>query len=119
MTSEINSPDRPTQAIFSVCVDESVVNAAATACSKVSGAHFTGEFRDYITANKRPQFSPSLKNATSCVALIDFDRNPELALETTERLHQIFLKRSVSWPSAHSWMQAFCCGQCATGAPNF
>ena len=93
MTSEMNSPDRPSQAIFSVCVDESVVNAAMTASLKVPGAHFTGEFRDYITADKRPQFSPSLKNAASCVALIDFDCDTGLALETTERLHQIFLKK--------------------------
>ena len=76
MTSEMNSPERPGQAIFSVCVDEAVVNAATAASFKVTGAHFAGEFRDYITSDKRPQFSPSLKNATSCVALIDFDRDP-------------------------------------------
>jgi pilus assembly protein CpaE len=93
MTGEINSPNRPSQAIFSVCADETVVNAATTAAGKVAGAHFTGEFRDYITSDKRPQFSPLLKNAASCVALIDFDRDMELALETTERLHQIFLKK--------------------------
>jgi pilus assembly protein CpaE len=93
MTTELSSPDRPNQAIFSVCVDQAVVDAATTAAFKVPGAHFTGEFRDYITANKRPQFSPALKNAASCVALIDFDRDPELALESTERLHQIFLKK--------------------------
>lgn len=93
MTGEMNSPDRPSQAIFSVCVEEAVVNAATTASFKVPGAHFAGEFRDYITANKRPQFSPSLKNAASCVALIDFDRDPQLALETTERLNHIFLKK--------------------------
>lgn len=93
MISEPSSPDRPNQAIFSVCVDDAVVLAATDASFKVSGAHFAGEFRDYITADKRPQFSPSLKNAASCVALIDFDRDPELALETTDRLHQIFLKK--------------------------
>jgi pilus assembly protein CpaE len=60
---------------------------------KIEGAHFAGEFRDYITSDKRPQFSPALKNAASCVALIDFDRDPQLALQTTARLHQIFLKK--------------------------
>jgi pilus assembly protein CpaE len=93
MTLELNSAERPNQAIFSVCMDETDVNAATSASLKVNGAHFAGEFRDYITSEKRPQFSPSLKNATSCVALIDFDRDPELALQTTERLHQIFLKK--------------------------
>ncbi len=66
---------------------------ATTAAANIAGAHFAGEFHDYITAERRPQFSPALKNASSCVALIDFDRDPELAIETTERLHQIFLKK--------------------------
>jgi len=93
MTSEANSVEQPTQAIFSVCADEAVVGAATTAASRVAGAIFAGEFRDYITAERRPQFSPVLKNAPSCVAVIDFDRDPELALKTTERLQQIFLKK--------------------------
>jgi pilus assembly protein CpaE len=93
MTMEFNPAERPNQAIFSVCMDEADVNTATNASFKVNGAHFAGEFRDYITSEKRPQFSPSLKNASSCVALIDFDHDPELALQTTERLHQIFLKK--------------------------
>jgi len=93
MNNEMNSPERASQAIFSVCADQAVVDAATAASFKVSGAHFAGEFRDYITSDKRPQFSPALKNAASCVALIDFDRDPELAIQTTERLNQIFLKK--------------------------
>jgi pilus assembly protein CpaE len=93
MISEIDSTERMGQAIFSVCVDAAGVTAANTAAFKVTGANFVGEFRDYITNDKRPQFSSSLKNAASCVALIDFDRDPELALQTTERLNQIFLKK--------------------------
>lgn len=93
MTTESTSNERMSQAIFSVCLDEAGVNAANAASMKVTGAHFIGEFRDYITAEKRPQFSASLKNAASCVALIDFDHDPELALQTTERLHQIFLRK--------------------------
>ncbi|HEV2644728.1 MAG TPA: AAA family ATPase [Acidobacteriaceae bacterium] len=93
MTMEQKIAERPNQAVFSVCMDEADVAAATSATLKVSGAHFAGEFRDYITADKRPQFSPSLNNAAACVALIDFDRDPELALQTTERLRQIFLKK--------------------------
>ena len=97
-----DNKERPTQAIFSVCADEALVSVATAAAFKLSGAQFTGEFRDYITAEKRPQFSPVLKNAVSCVALIDFDRDPELALETANRLHQIFLNRiSIVGVGAH------------------
>ena len=93
MNGEMNLLEQPAQAIFSVCADEAVVGAATTAASRVAGAIFAGEFRDYITAERRPQFAPAIKNALSCVALIDFDRDPELALKTAERLHQIFLKK--------------------------
>ena len=95
MNSEINpnTTMRATQAIFSVCADEDVVKIATSASFTIAGAQFAGEFRDYITAERRPQFSPVLKYAESCVALIDFDRDPELAIVTTERLHQIFLKK--------------------------
>jgi len=93
MSNDTNLQERATQAVFSVCVDATVVDAATAAASNVSGAQFAGEFHDYITSDKRPQFSPLLKNAASCVALIDFDRDPELALMTTERLRQIFLNK--------------------------
>jgi pilus assembly protein CpaE len=88
-----NSLDHSTQAIFSVCADQASVNAITAASLKIPGALFAGEFHDYITAERRPQFAPVLKNAASCVALVDFDRDPELALKTAERLQQIFLKR--------------------------
>jgi pilus assembly protein CpaE len=93
MINEINPSMRATQAIFSVCADADVVKVATSASFTIAGAQFAGEFHDYITAERRPQFSPVLKHAESCVALIDFDRDPELAIVTTERLHQIFLKK--------------------------
>ena len=93
MNRMTNTTEHSTQAIFSVCADEEVVQVATSASMNIPGALFAGEFRDYITAEKRPQFSSLLKNADSCVALIDFDRDPELAIETTDRLHQIFLKK--------------------------
>lgn len=93
MIGEINLFGQATQAIFCVCADEGVVDAVTSAAAKVPGAVFAGEFRDYITAERRPQFSAMLKNAPSSVALVDFDGDPELALRTTERLHQIFLKK--------------------------
>jgi pilus assembly protein CpaE len=89
----MNELNKSEQAIFCVCADEAVVAAVTSASLKVSGAVFAGEFRDYITAERRPQFSPTLKTAGSLVALVDFDRDPSLALKTTERLRQIFLKK--------------------------
>lgn len=88
MNRETLSPDNPGRAVFCVCGDEATVAAALDASAQMPGTQFAGEFRDYITAEHRPQFSSLLKRAAGCVAIVDFDRDPELALETSERLKQ-------------------------------
>jgi pilus assembly protein CpaE len=89
----MNQQERQVQAIFGVCAEDALMEVAGAAALKVSGAQFAGGFRDYITADRRPQFSAVLRNALSCVALVDFDQDCELALETVDRLQQIFLHR--------------------------
>lgn len=81
------------QALFCVCADEGVAALAGEAAVLVKGCVFFGVFRDYISAEKRPQFSSALKNADACVALINFDQDSELALETAERLRYMFATR--------------------------
>lgn len=93
MSTLNHDSDNVAQAIFSVCGDAQVVHAAMTASSAIPSTIFVGGFPEYITADKRPQFSPLLKTATSCVALVDFDQDPELALKTTEKLKQLFLRK--------------------------
>ena len=83
-----------TQAVFCVCTSDDVVRATADCSSDTDGFFFAGAFADYITAEKRPHFPPTMKAAAGCVALVDFDKRPgELALKSVERLRQIFLKR--------------------------
>jgi pilus assembly protein CpaE len=79
-----------TQAVFTVCASEEVAAAANEAVVKVAGAEFIGQFAEYISADKRPQFPDVIKDATGCVALIDCDTDPALALQTMERLRQFF-----------------------------
>lgn len=78
------------QVVFSVCASPDVTATAHTAVDCVAGAQFVGEFQQYITAGRRPQFTPAVKNASCIVALVDCDRDPGLALETMERLQQSF-----------------------------
>ena len=92
MPDPYNSPDS-TQAVFCVCASDDVVRAAADCSNDTGGFFFAGAFADYITAEKRPHFPPVMKAAAGCVALIDFDKDPALAVKSVERLRQIFLKR--------------------------
>ena len=88
MHKNAHNPDQIQQAVFSVCATSDVVAAAMLVIGDVTGSEFVGEFHEYITMDRRPQFSPALKNATACVAVIDCDQDPDLALETMERLLQ-------------------------------
>lgn len=92
MPSETLQFDHVIQAVFSVCASTDVANAAMAACEDVAGSSFVGEFHEYFNSERRPQFSQTLKAAAGCVALVDCDRNPELALETMERLRNVALK---------------------------
>ena len=78
------------QAIFSVCVTEDVDDAIAECAAEIPGAEFVGQFQEYLSAEHRPQFPDFIKNAGGCVALIDCDKDRELALQTMERLQQSF-----------------------------
>ena len=82
--------DQVIQAIFSVCATEDVANAVQQAAGKVNGAQFIGQFQEYLSAEHRPQFPDIIKNAGGCVALIDCDKDRDLALQTMERLQQTF-----------------------------
>jgi pilus assembly protein CpaE len=93
MPDDKSKPIQTSQAVFSVCATHEVVVAGTDAVAATAGSLFAGEFHDYITADRRPQFAPIMKDAPGCVALIDCDRNPELALETMERLQEIFLSK--------------------------
>lgn len=81
------------QAVFSVCTTPEVASTALVAVSTVPGAVFAGEFQEYIAGDRRPEFPHAIKSAVGIVALIDCDRDPELALETMERLQQTFLHK--------------------------
>jgi pilus assembly protein CpaE len=78
------------QAVFSVCIPNELSGSVLEGVSAVSGAEFIGQFQEYITTEKRPQFPPMMAEVAGCVALIDCDLDPERALQTMERLQQAF-----------------------------
>jgi pilus assembly protein CpaE len=92
MPPESSQFDQAVQAVFSVCASPDVSAAAMAACPEVPGSVFAGEFNDYFSGERRPQISQALKAATGCVALVDCDRDPELALQTMERLRSLMLR---------------------------
>jgi pilus assembly protein CpaE len=92
MPNDATHPDPTIHAVFCVCATPDVATAATEACTELSSVEFVGEFHDYFSPERRPQLSPSLKAASVCVAIVDCDRDPEMALNTMERLRTMGLK---------------------------
>jgi pilus assembly protein CpaE len=84
--------ERAGHSIFSVCASPDVAAATMEASADISGSEFVGEFHDYFTPDRRPQLPAALKASIVCAAVVDCDRDPELALGTMERLRTMGLK---------------------------
>ena len=92
MPIETPQPDHAIHAVFCVCATPDVATAATEACAELPSVEFVGEFHDYFSPERRPQLSPALKTASVCIAIVDCDRDPEMALSTMERLRSMALK---------------------------
>jgi len=103
MPIEIPQPDHAIHAVFCVCATPDVATAATEACTELPNVEFVGEFHEYFSPERRPQLSPALKAASVCIAVVDCDRDPEMALSTMERLRTMALKNlSVIAYSTHT-----------------
>ena len=92
MRTETTQTDHILQAVFSVCPSPDVAAAATAACAEQAGSNYSGEFHDYFDGERRPQFSQAIKAADGCVALVDCDTDPELAVLTMKRLRSMGLR---------------------------
>ncbi len=89
----VEVPTVTQQAVFTVCVSDEVALAIMDTTASLPGFDFIGQFKEYISAEKRPKFPEALDQAPGCVALIDCDQETELAFETMERLRQLLPHR--------------------------
>lgn len=80
-------------ALLTVCVDPEIVVQAAHAGMETRWALSRADFAGYLSSAGRPVFAPEIKSATACVALVDFDKDQERALETVRYLDQYFYGR--------------------------
>jgi pilus assembly protein CpaE len=74
--------------VFTVCADEETVANVMDGCAYAPDTEFAGDFPDYIARGKRPQFSQRVKDSAACIAIIDFDRDPEKAAQSAEIVNQ-------------------------------
>jgi pilus assembly protein CpaE len=77
-------------AILTVNVDQATVRQIRESAAGMHWALVQADFENYFSVAKRPHFTERAIDAHACIAVIDFDKEPERALETAEFLRKSF-----------------------------
>ena len=77
-------------AIVTVCVDPDTTEAIIQALESTAWAVTAANFEAYISAVRRPYFGPQVGAAKSVIAVVDYDADPDQAVETTKYLQTMF-----------------------------
>lgn len=76
--------------VVTICTSSDVTELLEKAVGERPWLATLSHMDAYISAARRPSFSPQVKASGVCLAFIDFDRLPEQAVETTRYLTQTF-----------------------------
>jgi len=82
-----------TVALLTVCVEPTIAEQLMQAAEAKPWSIECLEFERYMSEVMRPQLSPEAKSAQGVIAVIDFDADPERAIETTAYLRRVFSGR--------------------------
>jgi len=85
--------DAPQVAILTVNVEQETGDQIRESAAGMPWTLVEMDFANYFSATKRPHFTERAIDAQACIAIVDFDKEPERALETAEFLRQSFYHR--------------------------
>jgi pilus assembly protein CpaE len=92
VTDAKNNSDALHVAVLTVHVDQQTIDQIRQSTADMAWAQVQCDFENYFSIAKRPHLPQQVIDSPACIAVIDFDEDPELALETAEclrqRLHQ-------------------------------
>ncbi len=77
-------------AIVTVCVDPETTEAIIQALEGTRWAVTAANFDAYISSLRRPYFGPQIGAAKSVIAVVDYDADPDQAVESTKYLQTMF-----------------------------
>ena len=77
-------------AIVTVSVGEEQIQGLVDAGESIAWTLTTADFESYISAARRPNISQQIRSSDICIAVVDFDKNLEQAVESALYLQQIF-----------------------------
>ncbi len=80
-------------ALLTVGLERDLTDKIVQAASQHHWTVNHDDFSEYVSAVRRPAISSDTKSADLVLAIIDFDRDPQGAVETAGYLHQLFFGR--------------------------
>jgi pilus assembly protein CpaE len=81
-------------ALITVSLDQRLADEIADSVLKMSWAVHRADCEGYISADKRPPFSQSVKSCPVCIAVIDFDKDIDQAVAAATYIQEIFSGRA-------------------------
>ena len=88
-----HNPDALPVALLTVHVDRETVEQIRQAALHMPWELVPVDYENYFSSAKLPPLTQRAINTQACVVVVDFDANPELALETAEFLRQSFFHK--------------------------
>jgi pilus assembly protein CpaE len=80
----------PSVALITIGLGAELADEVAYSVSAMAWAVHRGDCEGYISATKRPPFSQLVKSAHYCIAIIDFDKDLDQAIETAAYIQEMF-----------------------------
>ena len=80
-------------AVITVCVDAETANAIVQSVEATNWAITSASFEAYVSSVRRPYFGPQIGASKRLIAIVDFESDPEQAVESTKYLQHLFAGR--------------------------
>src|ERR1700679_1045738 len=90
VTSIPNNASIPSVALITVSLDPQLAEEIADSASAMLWAVHRADCDGYISAEKRPPFPPLVKASHLCVAVIDFDKDIDQAIDAAAYIQELY-----------------------------
>lgn len=90
MAQNTTKPNIPNVALITVGLDPKLADQIAETATKMLWAVHRADCEGYISHEKRPPLPQLVKNAQVCVAIVDFDKDIDQAIESANYIQELY-----------------------------
>jgi pilus assembly protein CpaE len=93
VSQNLHNPDAPQVALLTVHTELEILKQIRACAANMPWSLVEVDYENYFSTVKLPPLTQRAIEARACIAVVDFDNDPELALETAECLRQSFYNK--------------------------